>query len=1309
MDYRLEGLSPRSFEQLIQALALREIGPGVVVFGDGPDGGREATFRGPIPRMGVGDWNGELVVQAKFRQRGGSADDGRWAHQELAKELEAYERRLRKRPHYYLFATNAGLTAASETGSKDKVAAVLQRAVTAGWLRDFDIWDRDKLCRLLDAHADLRQAYAAWITPGDVLASMQKQLDLATPEIDRSFSLFLQKELLADQYANLEQAGRPSEDRIPIARVFVDLPVMPEGGADRPPNDDAPGLVEQLLETAHMKLDPASLDVDEAAPVPRSGRWVVVGGPGQGKTTVGQHICQLFRAALLEDRPTASLALEVRRTISLLRSQCERSEVALPTARRFPLRIVLNEFATELDQRGSELSLMRFIVERIERRIIRDLPIDVFRDWLASYPWLIVLDGLDEVPSSSNRTEMLAAIDEFWVDLSVSHTDVLVVATTRPQGYNDDFAPSLYRHCKLAPLAPIEALGYARQLATARYGDATDRQQRILGRLERAAREDATARLMQSPLQVTIMATLVDQIGEPPQQRWRLFSEYYDVIYKREVEREIAAAKVLRQHKPNVDNIHRRVALVLQIESEVAANTEAHLSRERLRAIIEARLLDEEHSGDELAELCEEILTAATERLVFVVGLESDKIGFELRSLQEFMAAEALMDGSDDVVQRRLRAIAASSAWRNAFLFAAGHCFEQRQHLRDTIHTICVEMNDAINDPVNRTAQAGALLAIDLLDDGLAREQPLYRRLLLAQALRILRCPRSDAHDRLARLCEQRDGAEFEHALSEALAEPVPSSGCWRVIRRLIERDVEWAQELLLARWPSSGVAEAALIDELADLDPNERLADRLRQAVVRHDYDRGEPHALQLRRLATAADSATRPLLLSAARRSGSFRTLIASATIDDSTTLNIVLGSATSRAPDAIVSPPGEDAAPSWQIEAAALNFLVDPTPQRLADAFEIGLASGGRSPRDSLPWPLAACLDWAAEHGDGERLVAALHSGAVGDIGAWRAAERRWRRVGVTKLDLEYSTADGLPFDHQIGRVGFPLTVGTWRFTNLPRAATMLRGWIEGAPDSASRRTVARRLLGFLSTAGWPRGLELEWLDIDYFVSLVETADLIAMPRLHVWEEGFDLELLTSLDQAWNDEQSDLALALDAYGRQDPPSDLPGLVGDGLLIRLVQMLARLPRAAGLWRLAAATAVASVGPASASGRAALAGLPFDEGWEVAPPAALALTLMLHDRHAPTGDEIVRALLAEPTWASLLQRALVRSGWRITGGFTMADLEAIGAVHEGLWAQLAPRLAASRASGLQSAANYAALGLPRNPPVGAPDVALSS
>jgi len=88
MEYDLSRLSSRSFEQLVQALAMRYFGPGVVVFGDGPDGGREATYKGNSTFEPHGKaWDGYTVLQAKFRQRPlGTEKDVPWALGELKAE-----------------------------------------------------------------------------------------------------------------------------------------------------------------------------------------------------------------------------------------------------------------------------------------------------------------------------------------------------------------------------------------------------------------------------------------------------------------------------------------------------------------------------------------------------------------------------------------------------------------------------------------------------------------------------------------------------------------------------------------------------------------------------------------------------------------------------------------------------------------------------------------------------------------------------------------------------------------------------------------------------------------------------------------------------------------------------------------------------------------------------------------------------------------------------------------------------------------------------------------------------------------------
>lgn len=267
-DYNLAGLSPRSFEQLIQSIATKVIGPNVVIFGDGPDGGREATFEGPIPYPNREyGWNGYGVIQAKFRQKPeGTLKDGEWAIKQLRGELEKFSNpdKPRRKPDYYIYATNVVLSPVETTGAKDKIAEVFKEFESKLSLKGYDVWDYDKIRSFIDANEDIRTSNAAWILPGDVLSQVIKWFSINSPDFERTLNLYLQKELLIDQYVNLEQAGYKKQHRIPIARVFIDLPTFDRRLVD-PPNeakdaaDKLPsGFIAEILKIAADRLDPRS-------------------------------------------------------------------------------------------------------------------------------------------------------------------------------------------------------------------------------------------------------------------------------------------------------------------------------------------------------------------------------------------------------------------------------------------------------------------------------------------------------------------------------------------------------------------------------------------------------------------------------------------------------------------------------------------------------------------------------------------------------------------------------------------------------------------------------------------------------------------------------------------------------------------------------------------------------------------------------------------------------------------------------------------------------------------------------------------
>ena len=178
-DYNLHGLDPRTFQQLVQALAIQELGAGVRVYGDGRDGGRDASFRGKVSYPSDADaWDGHIVIQAKFRQSpsGNTMLEGDWVRNQLWHELKKLVDRGAKedRPEFYLFVTNVELTAVPKSGSWARMDDLVAEFPALS-LKGYDIWDGNKIRRLLDQHRDIAISYGGYITVGDVLSEMQWQ------------------------------------------------------------------------------------------------------------------------------------------------------------------------------------------------------------------------------------------------------------------------------------------------------------------------------------------------------------------------------------------------------------------------------------------------------------------------------------------------------------------------------------------------------------------------------------------------------------------------------------------------------------------------------------------------------------------------------------------------------------------------------------------------------------------------------------------------------------------------------------------------------------------------------------------------------------------------------------------------------------------------------------------------------------------------------------------------------------------------------------------------------------------------------
>jgi hypothetical protein len=161
------------------------------------------------------------------------------------------------------------------------------------------------------------------------------------------------------------------------------------------------------------------------------------------------------------------------------------------------------------------------------------------------------------------------------------------------------------------------------------------------------------------------------------------------------------------------------------------------------------QLLDEdEFPSDEAASLAATIADAATRRLVLLVPKNTDDVGFDVRSLQEFMAARAITTGTDDEILTRLRHLAPSSHWRNTWLLATGKVAAARAHLTEKIIALLDDLD--AESYLSMYLMPGTAAALDLLDDRFAAPSPKVERRLLKKAVEIFQRPPSLATDQAA-------------------------------------------------------------------------------------------------------------------------------------------------------------------------------------------------------------------------------------------------------------------------------------------------------------------------------------------------------------------------------------------------------------------------------------------------------------------------------------------------------------------------------------------------------------------------------
>lgn len=734
MNYSLNNLGTENFEHLVQAISRKILGEGVKIYGAGPDGQREATFEGKAPYpSSTNSWDGYWIIQAKFKSMNTKQDDFKWIENNFVSEMNGFKKKQEQGtpiPDNYLFFTNIVLTPAKDTGIKDKVDKLAEQYKEL--IPHIHIIGHDEICRYLDEFRDIATTYTSFILSGDILSHIYNDLQDEHKKKQAALIRYLLQSFNDDYCSRMEQAGQLTDQKVSIDKVYIDLKFKDEN------SNYQNQFIQHSIIAGNECYRPSFLSKEGISGSKASkenlfagrNKYVLKGSAGQGKSTVCQFLAQIYRTYFLK-----TYSANYDEQIEAFYSRLKQDNIQQPLCIRIPIRIELRIYsAWIIDQKSQsqKFDLITYIASNIANKSNGEFDNETLRKYLATYSWAFFFDGLDEVPESSNRKEVMEEILKFIkIELKQADTDTLLFATTRPEGYVGEFDKNEFIHLDLLPLDYEGCINYLTKLLEAIENDSTKKKE-YLDILERAIKNEQIAFMLKTPLQATIMAILVRAGGEPPRDKYSLFKEYFEIIIKREKQK--STETILNSNQELIENVYYLLGYELQKRSSTTDKSDALLTLDELKDLISKKLNNDGLTFDtpNFTNLLNDVYSMIVNRINFASEIEENKIGFSIRSIQEFLAAVYIAKNySEKTLNELLPQLAQSSYWKNTFTFIVEYINKEKpSYLNTIIDTILSELNGngLSYDKSTDTAVVywGSQVAFDLLASNIFKNKPKY-------------------------------------------------------------------------------------------------------------------------------------------------------------------------------------------------------------------------------------------------------------------------------------------------------------------------------------------------------------------------------------------------------------------------------------------------------------------------------------------------------------------------------------------------------------------------------------------------------
>jgi formylglycine-generating enzyme required for sulfatase activity/energy-coupling factor transporter ATP-binding protein EcfA2 len=378
---------------------------------------------------------------------------------------------------------------------------------------------------------------------------------------------------------------------------------------------------------------------------------VVLGDPGSGKTTLLKYL-----ALTMAEGPEVAQA-----------------RLGLDEKPLLPVILPLSAFAAALTQEP-DLSLDDYLPRHFAALELPGLG-GLFAEELAAGRCLVLLDGLDEVPTRRQRRQVVKRVSDFLVHYQANY----FVVTSRIVGYQEEPLGEELAHFTIAEWGGQEIAEFARRWCVAYERQADDSPEAVRRGQDEAERliaalqaNPSVRRLAGNPLLLTIIALIHRQGTRLPQHRIQLYALTFQTLVEtwnraRSLEGRPLSAEGMSEHEA----VQILAPLALWMHETQPSGT---ARREEVRAQIVA-LLEEEEGPERAQEAADRFLDLVRRQVGLLVERGEGLFGFLHLTFEEYLAARAIVMAGQVNLQHTIEYILGhleEPAWHEVIRLAVG-------------------------------------------------------------------------------------------------------------------------------------------------------------------------------------------------------------------------------------------------------------------------------------------------------------------------------------------------------------------------------------------------------------------------------------------------------------------------------------------------------------------------------------------------------------------------------------------------------------------------------------------------------------